>query len=185
MKLLTLASALGLMFLSSLASAEVAIARAAELGCHRIERLRDLGRINEEFVTKFTAVKIERDSTGGAVFKWTGFQSPSTNGAANEIVLMLDGNGKAMGTPTVVEGNVANAPLWPIKDPVTLFEAAIHEIIDGNITPFSDKMTEGVIGQVQHGSETVARVEFKNSLNTQVYEVLIKMDGTLISKTVK
>lgn len=169
---------------------DVPIAKAAELGCHRLERLVDLGRIDEEYLTKFSTLHIAPDSADGAKFKWTGFQSPGADGSANSIELLQDGTGKTIGTPNLIPGAPAIAPLWSDKDPVTLMETALHYVLengpnDAAIAAFFTAFSEGAIHQVVENGETLATVEFKNSENPKLLEVLLKMDGTLVRTRVK
>lgn len=191
MKSTFLAVALSVLMSGSLAFAEdVTIAKAAELGCHRIERLVDLGRIDEAFLTKFSSLSIALDSTNGAKFKWTGLQNAGADGSANTIELMQDGTGKTIGNPNIIAGAEAGSPTWPDKDPVTLTETALHYILENgpsaaNVAPFYNALTSAVISQVNQNGETLASVEFKNSENGSILVVLLKLDATFLSATIK
>lgn len=191
MKFSKLLVSLSLLTAGTLAAAQdVTIAKAAELGCHRVERLVDLGRIDEAYLTKFSALKIVLDSSGGAKFKWTGFQNAGSDGKAYTIELMQDNTGKTIGNPNLIAGSTPVAPTWPDKDPVTLMETALHYILENgpsqaDVAPFYNALTEGVITQTMYNGSPVALVQFRNSQNASVLEVLVKFDGTVISTLIK
>jgi hypothetical protein len=171
---------------SALAYSDVPMIKATELGCHRIERLAfDLKKIDVEYVTKLNRIQIQAVNDGDAKFIWTGSQNPGADGQSNAIELMLDANGKAVGKPAETKGSTAVSPNWPSKDPLSLMEVAVHYVRDNQVTPFYDSISEAVIDQVQQDNETVARVQIQNSQNSSVMEVLIKLDGTLVSTNVK
>ncbi len=169
---------------------DVALARAGELGCHRIERLRDLGRIDEGYLNKFQALRIEDISTGGAKFRFTAFQAPGLNGSAHQIELLMDSAGKTIGNHKETKNTDGVSPVWPDKDPVTLTESGFHYIIENeainpDVRPFFIALSEAVIAQVQENGQTVAKVQFKNTQSAKVLEVTLKTDGTVISTQVK
>ncbi len=177
-------------FGSSALAQEVTLARAAELGCHRIERLRDLGRIDEGYVNKFQSLRIEENSSGGGKFKFVAFQAPGANGSAHQIELNLGADGKVIGSHKETKGIDGVAPQWPDKDPVTLTENGLHFVLDNGpihpeLAPFVRALTEVVLVQVQEGGQTLARVQFKNSQSAKVLEVTLKADGTVVSSVVR
>jgi len=183
-------SALLALIASPALAQDVTLARAAELGCHRIERLRDLGRIHESYVNKFQSLRIEENSSGGGKFKFTAFQAPGTNGSAHQIELNLAADGKVVGAHKEITGTDGTSPLWPDKDPVTLTENGLHFVlengpINAEIAPFFNALTEAFITQVQESGQTLARVQFKNSQSAKVLEVTLKTDGTVVSNVVR
>lgn len=186
----TIAVALITLFSFSALAQDVTIARAAELGCHRIERLRDLGRIDEAYVNKFQSLRIEENSTAGGKFKFLAFQAPGSGGSAHQIELNLAADGKVIGSHKEIKGTDGVAPQWPDKDPVTLTENGLHYVLENGpikseVAPFFNSLTEAVIAQVQENGQTLARVQFKNSQSTKVLEVTLKTDGTVVSTVVR
>lgn len=178
------------LFSYSALAQDVTLARAAELGCHRIERLRDLGRIDEAYVNKFQSLRIEENSTGGGKFKFLAFQAPGSNGGAHQIELNLAGDGKVIGNHKETRGTDGVAPQWPDKDPVTLTEIGLHFVLENGpinpeVAPFFNSLTEAVIAQVQENGQTLARVQFKNSQSAKVLEVTLKTDGTVVSNVIR
>ncbi len=168
----------------------VTLARAAELGCHRIERLRDLGRISDDYVNKAQAVRIELLASGPGKFKFTAFQAPGADGSANRIELILDENGKAIGAHNESKGADSISPVWPDKDAITLIENGLHYILDNGpskseVAPFYNHMTEAVLVPIAEAGETRARIQFKNAQTAQILDVTLKLDGTFVSAVVR
>lgn len=96
-------------------AADVSLAKAAELGLHRIERLVTLRKIEENFINKLSAVKIERAQEGAAKFKFLGIQSAGNDGSVRQVEIMMDGSGKEKGF-RIINGADAIAPQWPQKE---------------------------------------------------------------------
>jgi len=184
---LAIVTTLALSSTSSFA-AEVTIAKAAELGLHRIERLVTLKRIEENFLNKFYAVKIERIATGPTRFRFRGFQSPGVGGNSRQVEILMDEKGKA-GTHSVIDGPEASAPAWPQKDPVTLLENAFHYILDNparpELAPFLKATTEAALEQVQAGGVSLVIATFRSSASPKFLEITLKHDGTFVSAVVK
>src|SRR5574343_34783 len=86
--------------LNQVAFAEaVSLAKAAELACHRIERLVTLRKIDEKFLNRFYSLEILALPQGGTsdpAFKILSSQFPGPDGNSNKIELFMDLNGKTL-----------------------------------------------------------------------------------------
>jgi len=170
-------------------AANIALAKAAELGVHRVERLVTLKKIDEAFLSKFSAVKIERISAAtpaDPAFKITASQVAGADGKQNQVEILMDGAGKSL-SHTVKPGTEATAaPRWPDKDPVTLAESAMHIVLDGKndpkFKPYFDGFQSVELIQDRDGTgQTIARAKMRSKDLAKVLEVVLKTDGTVIS----
>ena len=193
-KLLVLSS-LGCTLISASAKAEtVTLARAAELTCHRIERLITLKKIPVNFLNQIASVQVQAltpANPGDPVFKAVASLVPGANGQAQQLELLLNEAGKALPNPTIVPGpDSVNAPVWPEKDPVTLIENALHYVLDNSavmphLKPFLIGLTVISLSQVtDSGGKIVAKAEIHSSETKAVLEVIIKTDGNFAAARV-
>lgn len=162
-------------------------AKAAELACHRIERLVSLRKISADYLNKFYAFRIESQASAPK-FKFIGYQSPGADGKSNAIEILLDNKGKAI-SHTLAEGNSSGAPAWPAKDPVTLMENALHYLLDNpskpEVAPFFYALTEGSMAQVESSGQKFAAFEFRSSATSKVLRIVLKLDGAMVSVKVE
>lgn len=170
-------------------AANIALAKAAELSVHRVERLVTLKKIEEAFLSKFIGVEIEalkQAKPTDPAFKATASQVPGPDGKQSKVEILMDGAGKAL-SHTVLPGTEATAaPRWPEKDPVTLAENAMHVVLDGKndpkFKPYFDGFKSIELSQDRDGTgQTIARGKMKAVGVAKVLEVVLKTDGTVIS----
>jgi len=190
MKFLLLAFSILMTGASSANAEQVSLAKAAELGCHRIERLVTLKRIDAAFLEKFYGLKIEKLDSAEAAFRFTGFQALAADGSSRRVEILMDANGKAS-AHQVTDAAEGNSPAWPQTDPVTLMEYALHYVLENGATkpevaPFFNNLIEGTLTQLQAANgQTVAQATFKTSESEKVLFVIQGLDGTFISAEVK
>lgn len=113
-------------------AAQVTIAKAAELGCHRIERLVTLQKIDAAFLDKFYAFRIEKltqSKPSDPAFRFRSYQAMASDGSSRQVEILMDAKGKGT-SHQVIEGSEGNAPVWPKTDPVTLMEYALHYVLE-------------------------------------------------------
>lgn len=167
----------------------IALAKAAELSVHRVERLVTLKKIEEAFMSKFSGVVIEalkQAKPTDPAFKAIASQVPGPDGKQSKVEILMDGAGKAL-SHNVVSGTEATvAPRWPEKDPVTLSENAMHVVLDGKsdpkLKPYFDGFKSIEISQDRDSTgQTIARGKMKAVGVAKTLEVVLKMDGTVIS----
>jgi hypothetical protein len=173
-------------------AANVAPAKAAELGVHRIERLVTLKKIDQAFMDKFSSLQIEsltQGSPADPAFKVTASQVAGPDGKRNQVEILMDGTGKALSN-TVKQGTDAvAAPRWSDKDPVSLTENAMHVILEGATTPklkpYFTGFTSVELTQDRDASgQTIARFKMRSKDSAAALEVLLKADGTVISSQI-
>lgn len=112
---------------------KVALAKAAELGCHRLERLISLPRENVpiSYLNKFHSLAVttlDPIANNGASFKVIMRQWPGADGKEAKVEIPLAADGKAIKGGQVVSPELesGNAFSWPVVDPVTLAENSLH-----------------------------------------------------------
>lgn len=170
-------------------AANIALAKAAELGSHRVERLVTLKRIDEAFMSKFQSIGIEaltQNSAADPAFKVTASQVPGPDGSQSQVEILMDGAGKALSHSVKLGTEAATAPRWPDKDPVTLTENAMHVVLDGKNDPkfkvYYDGFKSIVLSQDRDESgQTIARAKMTSKDEIKALEVILKTDGTVIS----
>lgn len=174
------------------AQAAVSPSKAAELGVHRVARLVSLRKIEDAFVDKFYAFRVEALGAGqpnGVFYRFRAYQAQGDDGTAKQVAIFLDENGKAL-SHEVTDGSVGTGPAWGQKDPVTLMEMALHHVIDGasqpELAPFSRNLSEGSISQASVSPQgTVALAVFKSASTSKVLNVLLTLNGAYIRSEVK
>ena len=170
-------------------AASISLAKAAELGVHRVERLVTLKKIEEPFVGKFQSVEIEALSASkptDPAFKVTVAQYAGPDGKQSRVEILLDGAGKALSHTVIAGTEATSAPRWPEKDPVTITEAAMHVVLEGKndakLKPYFDGFKSLELSQDRDASgQTIARAKMKAKNVAKVLEVTLKTDGTVIS----
>lgn len=172
----------------------VSIAKAAELSCHRIERLVILKKIDSDYLNKLYALEVspvELADQPSAKFRVVATQIPLKEGAANQMQLIMDASGKTLKTEDLKTGNTpSQAPVWADKDPVTLIENSLHYVLDNgpvnaNVKPFLVSLKKVVLYQTKDAAgATLAKVVMENAENNNKLEVLLKQSGELISGNV-
>ncbi len=182
------------------AAEAVTLAKAAELTCHRIERLVTLRKIPANFLNRLYSVEVRALPVAkptDPVFHSVSSQVPGNTGQSQQLELFLDAAGKAMAIPgkttdfNLIEGPESEgAPVWPDKDPVTLTENSLHYVLDNflkepNLQPFYTGLASILLTQAKDSAGLpVARAEFHSVATRSVLEVIIKTDGTFGSAKV-
>lgn len=186
-KLMSLFIVGSLMASVSAQAAPIALAKAAELTCHRIERLVTLKKIDETFLTMLHTIVVQtvpQGSSADPYFKSTGSQYPGADGTLNQIDIFMDDQGKALSHVVKPGAAAQGAPVWPDKDPITLMENSLHYVLengpnDANIAPFYTGFSGLALTQVNVNGQTLSRAEIHSTTTTKVLEVFLKTDGTL------
>ncbi len=173
-------------------AAPLALAKAAELGVHRVERLVTLKKIDETFVSKFQSIEIEALSPAkptDPAFKVTVAQYTGPDGKQSRVEILMDAAGKALSNTVKAGTESTTAPRWPEKDPVTLTEAAMHVVLEGTsnpkLKPFFTGFKSLVLNQDRDSTgQTIARFKMKSKEVPNTLEVVLKTDGTVISSQI-
>ena len=163
------------------------LAKVAELACHRIERLVVLRKIDEGYLTNFFQLKIEplkQENSDAPRFRVKSQQFTNTENAAPGIIIDFNNEGRALNF-NVLEGTKIAGPIWPIKDPVTLTENALHYILDESIVipdllPYLNSLSEITINQEIIDNMSLAKVKFTNTENNNVLTIFINSDGRFL-----
>ena len=167
--------------------------KAAELACHRIERLVLQKKIDKSYLSKFqkmTVVPVSNDSSGAA-FAATAYQTaPTVEGALPlSLTILLDPSGMVL-KYTVNEGGTNGADVtWSDKDPVTLTEAGLHYLIDHHnsaeeLKLFASNFQSLVLEQVSTNGNTVAELKVSNDINSSKLVLTLDLSGKVLNKSV-
>ncbi len=173
----------------------IALAKATELACHRIERLVALKKIDESFLNHLgtmvivTQTKIQPTDPA---FRVVASKYPGADGKMAQLELMMDSQGKTLSFNVIAGSPSSPAPAWQDKDAVTLVESALHYILEGwqgtnpAVQPFYDDLKSLRISQVKNASgQIISKVEFWSNRVATVLEVNLNLDGSFISAEVK
>lgn len=166
----------------------VTLGKVAELGCHRLERLVTLGKIDESFLTKLNSLQVTKLSPTKPTdpsFSVVATQYTGADGSANQIELMMDANGKGI-AQTLKAGAVSqNAPEWSDKDAVSLIENSLHYISESTsseVKLFITGLTSLKLRQVKNDrGEKMARVDMQSKDSGKSLEITMREDGTVES----
>lgn len=193
MKTLFLVTTLSVGMLAGTAqAAKLSLAKAAELGVHRVERLVTLKKIDETFLHKFQSaeiVSLTQNAPTDPAFKVTAAQVPGPDGTQSVVEIFLDEKGKALSNTVKMGTEATTAPRWPEKDPVTLTENALHVVLDGindpKLKPYYTGFKSLVLTQDRDATGlTIARFRLQSKDVDKVLEILLKTDGTVISQQI-
>jgi hypothetical protein len=170
---------------------QVAISKATELGVHRIERLVTLKKIDETFQTALVAMKAERTTENGAVFKVSGIQAPGADGTASVVTLWMDGVGKTLSFTVTPGAAPANPVQWPAKDAVSLVEEGLHFVLEGwaqhpEVKAFYTGLQSITLAAVQDAQgQMLAEYKVTSDDDTKTLTIQLKPDGTFVSYDIK
>lgn len=167
-------------------------AKAAELSCHRIDRLVTLGKIDEEFLTKLERVEVTTPDAGapaGAVFMTIASQTSPGSGDPFQLKLYQDGQGKTLKHEVLAGGAAGSDPQWPDKDPVSLSENALHYVlengeINADIEPFLKAFTNLTLTKETQNGAPVAQGIITSSATAKKLKILLDMAGEFISSEI-
>jgi len=176
-----------IVLLSANAMGAVTLGKAAELACHRLEKLVALGKAEESFITKFGSLqvtKLQPARPADPSFKVTIAQHAGADGSSKQIDIMLDANGKGIAQAVKDGPDALNAPEWSDKDALTLVEYALHYLADSDeaeVKPFFNGLTSLKLKQVVNESGTSARVVMNSKDTTKILEVNLNENGSVES----
>lgn len=190
-KNLVLYSFLGAFLLSSSAFAHgVTLAKAAELGLHRIERLVYLKRINVSFQTVLKTLTVEaiaHEDEEQPSFKVTAFQHPAEDKTQKSIELIFNEEGRFLSHTVKEGGDAKQPPTWPDKDVTSLSEVALHYVLEGVYTkpelkPYSETFSSFDVSQGTNAvGDLVAVVDVRATANDPVLRIHVKPNGVFDS----
>jgi hypothetical protein len=190
--IITLSLACALVSIHARAAA-IAPAKAAELASHRIEKLVTLNKISATYLTKLNATQVEllpAPKPGEAAFQITASQVKDRDGKAKQLVLLFDASGKALSYKEVAGPDVADAPVWPNLDALSLNENALHYLLDNGMAkpelkPFYLGLVSETLTQIKDASgRPVARVIVTAKDTKSTLELLVAADGKFQSAKV-
>ena len=171
------------------AQAKIPSANAAELTCHRIERLVILKKIDAAFLNGLKSISVEvlpPAAPGQPAFKTTSLQEADAGKQASSLVVTLDENGKPVGQPIVAAGIASAKPtVWPGVDPVTILENSLHWVeqnaAKADVAKFSSGLKSMSIEPGTMGAKSVGKVEILSTDTTQTMNIYMGVDGSFIS----
>lgn len=173
----------------------ISLSKAAELSCHRIERLVTLKKIDESFMNNLGTVSVTAQKQAqptDPAFKVMISLYPGADGKSAQLQLLMDDQGKTLSFNVIAGPVSANPPKWQDKDSVTLAENSLHYVLDGwqtsnpNVKPFFTDMKSLRLSQIVDASgQTLSKTEFLSNLVTTTLEVYLKLDGTFVSAQIK
>jgi hypothetical protein len=186
-RIITSAFSLSLLF-SGRANADPDIfnAKAAELNCHRIEKLVILKKIHEHFLSGFSTISLttlQAPNPGDPKFKITSGIEPGPDGTVDKLEVTLDSIGKPLSF-SVVAGTPAALPTqWPDKDPVTLTENSLHFVLENyeKIPAIASYYTSLQQLKIYKGKNTagedVAVVDIEVAATDPILRIRVKFNG--------
>jgi hypothetical protein len=175
------------------ARAEVITAiKAAELACHRIDRLVVLKKIDKNYLSKFQKlelVELPANDASGGKFAATSFQTAPHHGAALSISILLDQNGKVLKHQVNEAGNAGPDVAWSGKDPVSLAEAGLHHVLDEHLKndqlrPFAVDFHSLTLTQKSLNGKVGAELRITARTTTAKLILNLDLNGKLLSKEV-
>lgn len=164
----------------------VAIAKATELGVHRIERLVTLKKIDPMFQSHLYAMKAERTTESGAAYKVYGYVQPDANNQASTITMLSDAQGKVLSYTVSQTFQPANPVSWPDKDALTLTENGLHFVLEGwvqhpEVKAFFLGLSSITMRAVNAGGTLLAEFAVTSDDDAHTLIVRVKADGTFHS----
>ena len=164
-------------------------AKAAELACHRIERLAVLKKIDPRFVDAFAGLDVA-PTLQPAGFAVSGLREADPGAAAGRIDLVLDSAGKAVSFTLAAGQDASHPAAWPDKDPLTIAENSLHFLEDqavgeAALSAFSTALSSmRVRMRSAGGPNPSAEVEMRSSASGAVLLVRLGLDGVYASHEV-
>lgn len=185
--------AIPLMFFAFQSNAEVISAvKAAELACHRVDRLVVLKKIDKSYLSKFQKLvltELPANSASGGKFSVTTYQTAPTSGSAHSLTVVLDETGKVLSHQLNEGGAVGPDVAWTGKDPVSLAEAGLHFVLDEQLRneqlrPFAGDFQSLILSQKSINGSTVAEMVMKSYTTTAKLVLIMDLNGKLLNKQV-
>ena len=163
---------------------------AAELAAHKLEHLSNLGRLDVNFLTKFSSleiIKLEVTTPGAPSFKVIASQYAGADGTVNTIELMMNEAGKTLSQSIKPGAEAVGAPIWNQMEALTYVELSLHFLEDSTsseLKPFLSSLTFVKLNQVKNENGNImARVDMTSKDSTKILEITMKEDGTVESVT--
>lgn len=169
---------------------EAVVAKATELGVHRIERLVTLNRIDPTFVSNLQVMKAERVTQGGAIYKITALVEPDANGQSSTLEMLSDKTGKVLSHTAGTVYKPVNPIVWPIKDAATLFEDALHFVLEGwvqypEVKNFYLGLMTITLEAINENGQLIAHFTVTSDDDARTLHIKLRTDGTVISHEIK
>jgi hypothetical protein len=162
-------------------------AKAAELSCHRIDRLVTLKKIDAKFLNRFRGMEV-KTMAGGAgqpSFEVIASEEADQGKSANQVKISLDQDSKPLAFTVVAGDDATNPTVWPDKDPVTLAEDSLHfleqNVAKPDIAKFNSGLTGLRISPADVGGKSVAKIEIVSSDTKGTLKVYISTAGDFVS----
>lgn len=162
----------------------VAIAKATELGVHRIERLVILKKIDPMFADSLAIMRAERTGDSTQPYRVEAEALPDAHGKSSRVQMLSDSAGKVL-SYTVSETFVPAAPVaWPILDAATLMEEGLHFVLDGWVThpevkPFFLGLTSiSMRAGTDEAGHLIALFEVTSDDDPRVLHIALNADGS-------
>jgi len=171
----------------------IAPARAAELSSHRIERLVNLKKIDNTFISKLHTIelqKLTKNQVTDPAFLSTVSQYAGADGTKNQVEIFLDDQGKALSFNVKNGSAAANTPVWSDKDPSTLVENGLHFVLENNETkpdvkPFHTGFISMSLSKGSRDGHDVAVVNLASKETQEHLYIYLKMDGSFEAYEIK
>lgn len=166
--------------------------KAAELACHRLDRLVVLKKVEKTYVSKFQKLSLEllpSNDPSGAQFQVTTSQTTPAQGSPLSLTLFIDQTGKVLKHQVNEGGNAGPNVEWTGKDPVSLVEAGLHFVLDGHhsnhqLHPFAENFSYLTIDQKTSASSTVAELVLNSNTTTARLVLTLDLNGKLLKSEV-
>jgi hypothetical protein len=163
----------------------MAMARVAELTAHRIERLISLGKIDASYSTRTENIEITAAGPAPVAFKALVSQTKPLQGAPLQIEILFDGAAKPLSFNVIPGGIAGSDPLWTDVNAVSLFEEALHEVLENaeniQFAPFYANLTSVKLTKEFSNNMVVARAQVSSSETAAKLNIYFKLDGTFVS----
>lgn len=169
----------------------ISIAKAVELGAHRIERLVVLKKIDPTFRTALINLTAERTSQMGARFKIVAVVSPDAQKKSSTIAILVDQKGKVLSYKVGEMAKPLDPTIWPEKDALSLIENSLHFVLDGvaqnpDLKPFNDGLLSIALtpGKDADG-KMVALSTLTSDDDTRSLLITLETNGNVLSHEIK
>ncbi|MEY4615674.1 MAG: hypothetical protein RJB66_634 [Pseudomonadota bacterium] len=166
--------------------------KAAEVACHRIERLVVLKKIDKGFVSKFQKMDLELLTAGdptGAKFAVTSFQNAPADGSPLSVTLFVEGSGKVLNYLVNQGGTAGPNVEWTGKDPVSLVESAMHFVLDEHesnhqLHPFAMDFESLTIEKKTQGGKALAELLMRAKTTTNKLVLTLDLNGKILKNEI-
>lgn len=166
--------------------------KAAELACHRVDRLVVLKKIDKSYLSKFQTlqlVELPSNDPSGGKYQVTANQTAPHHGNPLSVSVLIDPTGKVLKHQVYETGSLGPEIAWPGKDPISLAEAGLHYVLDEHLKneqlrPFAMDFQSLVLLQKPYGSGKLAEMTLFSSTTTAKLILKLDLNGKLLQKEV-